>query len=113
MDMKTTKTGDALISVETSADAGVGMPKARRVLVSPKKKPSRRPVRQPSRIVPMITGICKMVTLIKPSGMIPSGVKPRTSVSATNRDVMTNCLRFMCFMEIPPFRFPCGIPYVF
>ncbi len=83
----TTRSGLSAIRFDTSAEAGRGMPKARSVLTMPKVRPRVTPPFSPNASVPMMTGICRIVTLIKPSGMRPNGVNPRRMTRAINMAV--------------------------
>mgnify|MGYP007027366723 CR=1 FL=1 len=59
-------------------------------LVSPNRAPSPAPYCGPSSTEPKITGMWIMVSLIKGSGMYPSGVNPKMSVMAANNAISVN-----------------------
>ena len=81
--MISAQAGEAANSVEASAEGGVKeMPSMLSVLAVPKQSPSSRPLRAPSTSAPVMTGTHRMVTLMKPSGISPSGVMPSTNTSA-------------------------------
>jgi hypothetical protein len=97
----TVKTGLAANNVPARELGGViDKPKTLNKLANPKKKPRVNPELNPSDKVPTITGKARIVTLIKPKGISPSGVNPNTNIRATRIAVTVRFLVlsfFMCF----------------
>jgi len=70
----------------------VGLEKALIILKIPKIKPTNAPTTGPSKIAPIITGMCIIVALIKGSWINPSGVIPKIMEIADSMPTIASCL---------------------
>ena len=73
---------------------------ALKMLNKPKVRPSIPPQTGPSKIEPMITGICKMVIEIGGIDIKPSGVKASITNKATSNDRVVKRILFLDMFDI-------------